>query len=284
MNTNMILKRVFGVLLIIISFSSCENNKEEVEKYKTQVEKLKKEISIKINVNDILRGKNEKNIEKINVLEEKAKSQFYLSKNEADFFIDEKMKFILNKKDFFDKIIGLSDFENSSFFSIYNHFFYFGDYYESNPIENEQEFIHYLMNKFDRRPSTIKSFFDKEIIKYLAKQIKRTKAYKKSGLEPRLKALINTYEDTTTNPDFVMLYNNFNSNEWGWDEDYLLGLPSETMKENLTEIYGEKIDAQKVFDSYGFWARRYHEGNHEVVYTILKEFDDNIKVEESINE
>ncbi len=267
-----------GVALLLIgSCLSCnfrsEETEKEIESYKTEITSLKKKIQIKESVNFSLREINEKNESKIEALEEKAKSQFYLSKNEASYLIDEKMQFILNKKDFLDKTIKIADFKNNSFFEIYNFFFYFGDYYESNPVEDERGFMQYLMNRFDRNSDNIRSFFNEDIIEYLAEAIRLTGAYESSGLESRINFLLTAYEDEASDPDlFLKLHKKFSSNEWSWNEDFLLNLPSENVKMIMSDSFEVDVDAQKVFDSYGFWARRHKEGNAEVVYTILKEF------------
>jgi len=263
--------------LVVCCFLSCNlENKEtqkEIEEYKTEIASLKKKIQIKESVNFSMKEINEKNEAKLKNLEEKAKSQFYLSKNDASFLLDEKMQFILNKKDFFDKAIELADFKNNSFYRIYFDFFNFSDFFEEFPVKGQKDFVWYLMNRFDRSSKNIRSFFNEEIVEYVAEAIKLTGAYESSGLERRIDFLIATYEDDQVSSDFFLeLYTKFDSREWGWDEDFLLNLPSENIKMIMSEPDGEGIVIQDVFDSYGFWARRYHEHNAEVVYTILKEF------------
>lgn len=276
------LKLSFSVVFLGILIS-CNGKQAKIEAYEAEITQLKEELSIEKSNNNALKIDNKTLKRHSKILEDNQSfvdNNFCVSKSVADSFLDGQLKFILDKKKFTDKTIELSRFREDSFFQVYNNFFYFTYFGETETVNSELDFLHYLMHKFDRSSANIRSFFDKKIVGYIAEQIERSGVYRKSGLQPRIKNLLATYEDSETNADyFLNLYTKFSSKEWSWDEEYLLALPSEAIKTSITEFYEEEIDAQKVFDSYGFWARRFHEGNAETVYTILKEFDNNIEGE-----
>ena len=282
MKANIFTLKLLCLSLITISLISCNFSSDN----NSTINELQKEIATKEAINNALKEANQNFKKRIEVLKnesethhEKCVSEYeqklYLDKETVNFLIDDELTFILDKKDFAKKAVELADFENSNFYRIYNNFFNLY-LYEPYPIQTKMQFMHYLMNKFDRSSKNIERFFDTETINHIAYIIKQTGFYEKSGLKKRLTCLLATYEDESTDEElFLKLYAKFNSDSWDWSE--LKTIPSEKMKNTIADIFTtHEIYTQDIFDSYGFWARRFNEGNAATVYKVLKQFQNHI--------
>ncbi|WP_299683254.1 hypothetical protein [uncultured Tenacibaculum sp.] len=282
MKANIFTLKLLCLSLITISLISCNFSSDN----NATINELQKEIATKEAINNALKEANKNFKKRIETLENGAKTQseqcvseyeqkLYLDKETVNFLIDDELNFILDKKDFAKKAVELADFKNNSFFNIYNYFFNLY-HYKPYPIKTKMQFMHYLMNKFNRSSENIERFFDEETVSYIANLIKQTGYYEASGLKPRLTCLLTTYEDESTNEEFFLeVYAKFNSESWDWNE--VDDIPSEEMKNTIKNIFTtHEIYTQDIFDSYGFWARRFNEGNAATVYKVLKQFQDDI--------
>ncbi|SNR16249.1 hypothetical protein [Tenacibaculum jejuense] len=282
MKANIFSLKFFCLIIFTVSVVSCNLNTNS----DTKINELQKEIATQEAINNALKEANQNFKKRIEVLNnesekhsEKCVSEYekelYLDKETVNFIIDDELNFLLDKKDFAEKAIKLANFENNSFYRIYNNFFNLY-LYEPYPIQDKMQFLHYLMNKFDRSSKNIERFFDTETINHIAYLIKQTGFYEKSGLEKRLTCLLATYEHESTDEElFLQLYAKFNSDSWDWSE--LKTIPSEEMKSTIADIFTtHEIYTQDIFDSYGFWARRSNEGNAATVYKVLKQFQKHI--------
>jgi len=145
-----------------------------------------------------------------------------------------------------------------------------------------------LYSNFERTPENISKVFNERILNHIALLFNKNilpKNYKTYGV---LKGLLMTYEELN-DEDCDRLYQLLALKDQNYFEyvdqcdEAFKNQISFRVKDYVTATpyiqYYDNTDAgfdKRLFYLYSFWARRYHEGNKEAVYEILKRLDEKI--------
>lgn len=147
-------------------------------------------------------------------------------------------------------------------------------------------YLHYLWRTIDRSPENIKYLFDQNK-EYAYVLLKTGNSYKTSGFERTIKILILGYEEIHQNEKLLKELTT---------RSKTIGVLADTIYQKI-ESQEMKVLISKFRDAdfvsythwvYSFWARRNKENNSEIVYQIIKEFDNEMSkysyVEDDIEE
>ena len=152
---------------------------------------------------------------------------------------------------------------------------------------NKDSYSRYILSRFDRSSGNIKVFFNIKMKNLIFSYFKKeNKFYKNSGLNLYIKSLLLSYEESLNQKDnfkelFEISKKYDTSLESGEHIIFANTMATKKIKElfkqeNLTstneEIYHEW--ERFVFYVYSFWARRINENNDQIIYKLLKEFDE----------
>ncbi|MDC1107174.1 hypothetical protein OAT16_10740 [Prolixibacteraceae bacterium] len=153
---------------------------------------------------------------------------------------------------------------------------------------------HYSRSK--RTPENIQKVFNEELLNHIASIFKLDFVAKDYSLYGVLEALLMTYEEMNDQKcdELYRLLDQeticFNRSGLEGLEPYISDKVSHHIKEEAKNCKRLNIDIQqscgfaqkkividrRIFYAYSFWARRYHEGNKETVYEILKKLNHKI--------
>jgi len=139
----------------------------------------------------------------------------------------------------------------------------------------------YFYNNFSRDPENLKEVFSDDLIDLISNYFANNSNYKDARIYNVVKALLYAYDELEGYELMEDFYYELKNND---GMDYVEELSSEVVEDVLYCDYEEE-DCFYSFDSfyvYSFWARRYHEGNEEVVYAILKKLHESISGETSL--
>ncbi|QXP59836.1 hypothetical protein [Olleya sp. HaHaR_3_96] len=153
---------------------------------------------------------------------------------------------------------------------------YKGEFIDSLEINGDAFIGHYFMKVFDRTPENIKNFFGDNEIEILVKMIIDNNNYISSRTNLWLDGFIKAYEELKNDPEFLMQASTEK------DVHAYYELITSKYSTDVTEImdFESNYDLDyKLFKIYSFWARRYNEGNSEVVFSIVKKFKDQFPAE-----
>lgn len=218
----------------------------------------------------------------------------YVDEKEVINALPNKLKYLTNKKEVFKTIF--NDFEldkNSVYFGL-SHFFIHIIREKSIPkvLNDKISFIKYQLFLFNRSSNNIKKLFTDETIDMIASFFKGNSYYKDSGAQYYIEGLLITQGSLKFKEDSEEVlreyYNSLNK-EYGWYDAKTLAMDKKLFDKKVIRYFrnahfsnydkgyrknseGELTDeAVEEFTklSYSFWARRYHEGNQEIVFEIL---------------
>ncbi|WP_452222100.1 hypothetical protein [Lacinutrix salivirga] len=132
-------------------------------------------------------------------------------------------------------------------------------------------YLHYLWRTVDRSPENIKYLFDQNKA-YAYVLLKTRNSYKASGFERTVKILLKSYEEIANDKELLKELN-ARSNSVGVLSDTIYSkIESQEMKA-LISGFRDSDFVSYTHWVYSFWARRHKENNAEIVYRIIKEFD-----------
>ena len=272
------------IYILLIGIFSCQNPSDNlIEKNKSliqQNELLKKGNKSVSEMNSKLRKENE-NLKKIIPF-----VKFSTRSITSDTLVKTIYKQLVyeNKNSthskYYQFLYYLSDLINSNKNNFHS------DPYIENLIKspNSHTYLHYIWRNIDRTPENIKYLFDQNK-EYAYILLKSGNSYKNSGFEGTIKILLKSHEEISNDEE---LLKNLNT------RSKKIGVLSDTIYRSLESQEMEKLISQFTdSDSvsytnwvYSFWARRYNENNSEIVYQIIKEFDNEMSKynEEKIDE
>lgn len=143
-----------------------------------------------------------------------------------------------------------------------------------------------LLRCINRSPETIKHFFSDKDKERIYSLFEGNTIYQSSGLSAIAEGLLFTYEDLKDDPDFLdafgeVAYGTASNKER--DTYYDIATSNQKLNEILSdERYWDPTDqsylTNRTWYVYTFWMRRHREGNSEVVYELIKEIHDNLKL------
>lgn len=290
------MKPILIILLGLLLFSSCKEEKQKTDltKYISNLpitDKTKEINTFLIEKNKKLKKELENNYRdeiiqnKINVLSRKINDS-YINIG-AD--IEDSNSFQLLKQNH-----DLSYFtKNKDIFSFAFSYFLLDDYdfildiaqikWESD-FESDaplfEEFKH-LWNNIDRSAERIASLYTENDKKFVYSLFSQNNYYKTSGMQCVVEALLLAHKDLEGQEEVVQsIYENAVSEEFGLIDALIDAIKSE----ETTAFYADKnyndeyfMASQCEFYVYTFWARRQHEGNSDIIYSIIADFHENVK-------
>ena len=174
---------------------------------------------------------------------------------------------------------------NSTNTTDYQFLYYLSDLVNPNRNNSQSEFntenliktpslntyLHYLWRNIDRSPENIKYLFDQNK-EYAYVLLKTGNTYKNSGFERTIKILIKSYEEITNNKDLLKELNTRSKTIGVLTDTIYKKIESQEMKVLISEFRDSDFVSYTHW-VYSFWARRKKENNAEIVYQIIKEFD-----------
>lgn len=162
-----------------------------------------------------------------------------------------------------------SEYENSSYSTRYG-----------NTMRNFC--FSFLWQTLDRNADNIRDFLSTDDKDYICSLFENNDVYFKSGLYDMAKGLLLAYKQLISDPDLLEEMHSvlFDGSDTG--KLILFDLTSDVhnwsfVDEEMLEVlessgFEESRWGSKVMYMYSFWTRRYHEGNMDVVYDLIKEF------------
>lgn len=148
-----------------------------------------------------------------------------------------------------------------------------------DPANSGSQF-NYLWNKIDRSPENIKKLISENDKQFLYSLFDGNNFYKKSGVQSMVEGLLLSYREINESDWLLDKFQNFPQK---YEFQYVIvdDAISEEMLEVLADykysFYGENTDIeQRVYYVYSFWARRFKEGNSELVHQMLQDFHENV--------
>lgn len=147
---------------------------------------------------------------------------------------------------------------------------------------NYDYYLHYLWKSIDRSPENIRFHFDRNKT-FAYSLLKLGNAYRTSGFENTVKILLLSYREIgKQNALLADLYERTES--FGVLADTIYnGLESDKMNALISEFRDSEYVSYSSW-AYSFWMRRFKENNAEVVYEILKEFDNEMGTYEFVDD
>lgn len=254
-------RKILGLLLIMLLFS-CK--KEPAEKI-NEVNNLKKYIKEAKERNEFLITQLKGT--KANLVEIKEGTKESMSKAYVNSFVTN--TFILDgKKDFITRsyyIFNLSE-SNPIFRSLTNTW----------PISlctycPDKNFLFNIFT-FNRSKKNIQLFFDDETITLIASFFQGNTIYEDSKAQKYVEGLLSAYESFEDTYE----YDSYSDLEALYNEAVTDGLYTTKAKGIIERLGG--TDSYAIGDDfiYSFWARRYHEKNMDVTYSVLKKIHQKI--------
>lgn len=286
-----IFKTSIRLSCIIILFLCISCNKEEkkitqeITDLKKESSKLEKEIA---NYKNKIKETNTKSYNLYNYNYEN-----YVDEKKVVNGLPHKLKYLASEKEVFKTIFNELELDKYSVYFGLTHFFRHIREKSAPKVFNDKiSFIKYQLFLFNRSSNNIKKLFTDETIDMIASFFKGNSYYKDSGAKYYIEGLLITQRSLKFKEDSEEVlreyYNSLNE-EYGWVSDKTLDMDTELFDKkviryfenahfsNYDEDYekdseGNLTDIQTfVFTkrSYSFWARRYHEGNHKIVFEVL---------------
>ncbi|WP_435262656.1 hypothetical protein [Tenacibaculum sp. nBUS_03] len=236
----------------------------------------------------------------MSIINSELTSELDILKTKLENF-EQLIEFSLNKKSIFEHI--MYQIENPSPYddeSVQRNFHNSVDEGFSFPRKNyeiadfssvdKDSYSKYILSRFDRSSKNIELFFNSKIKNLIFSYFKNKHLfYKNSGLKLYVKCLILSYEESSNNQDgFNELYKLSQKNDSSLDGGKHVNFANTMVTDKLKELFvKENINTSNkeiyyewerfVFHVYSFWARRINENNEQIVYQLLKEFNEKIE-------
>jgi len=263
-------------LFIFITFTlfSCESKKEkgEITQLERKLNKLESEYNSK------------KDLVYSLCLDENEELEFQIEKNSSDrdkrlsFLLKDDSWFVVNKENLlkmFIEDVQLKEYDVERGLAM-SYMFYPLDIEYRNPLENHYNFTQYLVSKIDRSPESLATFFTPEVKETGYTLLRHNNLYRDSGVYAMVKSLVLAYEGFEYKKEPLSRIYSIASGEGEGDYEDIRSIVS-SLATNASEYSTVK---SRLTTIYTFWARRYHEGNLEFTYSLLKEIHRNVAYEE----
>lgn len=274
----------FGVLFLATTIS-CKTNENETLNLKTTLADLQTQTSTL-----------EEELDETRRAYEKARNFYYdyrLDIDEVRGSTPEKMSFLTHKKEVLKIIFNdLELDEYPVYFGLTDFFRHIREKSIPKVLNDKISFIKYQLFLFNRSSNNIKKLFTDETIDMIASFFKGNSYYEDSGAKYYIEGLLVTQgslEFKEDSEEVLREYYNSLNEEYGWVSDKTLAMDTELFDKkviryfenahfsNYDEVYRKDAEGNLtdipafLFTkrSYSFWARRYHEGNQEIVSEIL---------------
>ena len=255
-----------------------------------------------------LESENESLKKEIDSLKNEVKNKSELSINEkTDFSLDDLLEFnrlfnasdyvkivkeeflssglFMNKTTLLEYLYNKLEFENNSILGSFlsNDMFWtntdgvsIGDFDSSNSLSQ----FNYLWNKIDRSPENINKLISEKDKQFLYSLFKGNNYYKKSGTQSLVEGLLLSYKEINDSEYLLERFHNFPV-DFEFQYDLIDEATTSEMLEVLADynysFYNENTDLDtRVYYVYSFWARRFKEGNSELVNQMLQELHENV--------
>lgn len=255
--------------LIIITFIRCKKSeKQRIEVTKAELnETFKEDHKSASEINSKLQKENENLRKLISVLDFSSKS----------ITSDTLVKTIYNSL--------VYETSNPTNTANYQFLYYLSDLANPNRNNSQSKFntedlikspslsnyLHYLWRTIDRSPENIKYLFDQNKA-YAYALLKTGDSYKTSGFERIIKILLKSYEEIANDKELLKELNT-RSNAIGVLSDTIYSkIESQEMKALILGFRDSDFVSYTHW-VYSFWTRRHKENNAEIVYQVIKEFD-----------
>jgi len=290
---------IFSLIVGLVLTSSCDFNKKddaikrcearlnlknrlEIDKYINKIVEQKKEIqrienSLKYRLNSVIDEKDELTIKLNEVLNREGayikegesfqtlEEDFdlsYLKKNK-DIFSYAFTEFLLTDESFIGNIFKIQLDNDSSIF----------------------EEFRTLWNGIDRSSESIEKLFSDNDKRFVYSLFLHNDYYKTSGMQCVVEGLLLAHQELEGKEETLdsLYIRAFDRDAYDmYDDAYTMvdNLLTEEMKTVLSdENYNNSKSeiSNREFYVYSFWARRYHEGNSDIIYKIIKEFHEHVK-------
>jgi len=279
-------------LLLFICFSiivSCTGEKErEIAERDQKIASLNADIEQLKTKNETEQRNHSEAILRLNSLSESVDKQ-YVSKNLLESFLDKTFQFVLNKESIVRYLLfeelRIKEVDLSS--ALWESSVTYKD--ERNlkeyPIVEKSDLLNYIWSNIDRSPESIKILISEKEKLFIYSLFEDNNLYNASGMESMVKGLLLAYEEFEYDESALEeLHTLLYSDEDQYEEIYELAeerLPTSEMRDilsddNYTSYESYSDITNRMAYVYKFWARRYHEGNMEVVYELIQEFHHNV--------
>ena len=162
-----------------------------------------------------------------------------------------------------------------------------------NDIEDPtlDDYARFVISKINRKAINLSTIFQKNK-SFIFNLLNQGNYYKESGFKLFIKGLIIGYENSDkSNLKKIYSLSPSTDDHYGYfydeQENYKFAnkIASQELKDLFkTSPHNKRTNGDLIYDNFGtyascvytFWGRRYHENNAEMVYTILKEIDENV--------
>jgi hypothetical protein len=162
-------------------------------------------------------------------------------------------------------------------------------------IDDRGDVCSILYYNFDRSSENITSFFSDEIKQFIYSFFENNTIYEDSDIGTNVKAILLAYKEIAEKSEILDKLYKLSDKEhqyimeiemhegWRFIED------NNIYSDEMIELWNNNAESdnseslffgEEIFYAYSFWARRHQEGNKEIVYELLKEFDENVSKEE----
>ncbi|WP_146052812.1 hypothetical protein [Aquimarina sp. I32.4] len=285
--------RTIGICIVLSCISiSCNQDNGKMNSFGEKIIELENTITVKNEEIEKLTKKHQ-NVEAfLNDFQKRVESD-YIEKSEVEFALDDDFMFLLDKKKLSKYVFSSlqeisSDYQNFQN-GIFSRFYWFDSIeYNREDLKIRNGYFNYIITRFKRTPEHIKNFLSRDQKEFMYDLFKENTIFQDTGLQLFTKALLVSYQETIDQQQRLsQLYNiaSDSNDHNAWDKSLQIAdsLASERIQEIISK-YNVKSNGEDMyvdmshlqFYIYSFWARRYHEGNAQVVYEVLKEFDQHV--------
>ncbi len=279
------MKRILFIALVLIT--SCASNEEKIAELKEKVVLVETKLDIQRIENENLKTHRTKLLNRMDSVS-KTVDEHYLPKEYLSLVTKRAFHYIFDKKKvikmFFDDF-NLKEYDvergiaNSYYLSPYA-----GDY---EKVDSEYDLFHSIFASVDRSPEALQRLFTEEVKQIIYALFESNDLYEDTGAEAMVEALLLAYEELADDYETLPQIYDLAAKDYlsGYDEineiiaytatDEVREILSDENYTNYDNDVWSEIDS-RLFLVYTFWARRYHEENQAVVYSLLKEFHRNV--------
>ncbi len=125
-----------------------------------------------------------------------------------------------------------------------------------------------FIKHFNRSTEFITEYFGNAEIALITNLLEENDLYFKAGIDIMVEGLLTAYDEFNRNPQLLAKAIQCKDNYEEYHE--LLESMYSKKEDLLTQMLGCNKNHNSLFMIYSFWVRRHHEGNSEVIYSLLK--------------